>query len=120
MVFGNDPITVVAARGTAREGRRGLAKARNDFGQRSQLISRRLELFEEVGAKGFVGRRDEAGGIVRCNAGQSCDLAAGQRHFYCGETRCARDMCRACPGRKGRLVAAAHEGDAGGGLLGSP
>ncbi|MGO1164909.1 hypothetical protein ACTOV4_24045 [Brucella sp. C7-11G] len=73
MVSGNALMTVVAR---ARKGGKkagggvtaGLAEAHYHFGQRSQFILCRFELFEEVGAEGFVGRGYAAGGIVRRDA----------------------------------------------------
>jgi hypothetical protein len=54
-------------------------------------------LFEDVGAKGFVGCRDEANASCGFTQAKPRALATGQCDLYCGETQRAGDLRLARP-----------------------
>ncbi|WP_235923637.1 hypothetical protein [Brucella tritici] len=71
-------------------------------------------------AECFVGCGNKAGSIMCRDAGEPCDLPACKGNFYRGETQRAGNLCRASPGRKGRLMVATKEVDSCGSQLRGP
>lgn len=85
-------------------------KAANSLRQRVQLIFYRLELGEDVRAKGLVGRGYKAGRIMRRDARAAGDPPARKGDGYRGEAQRAGEAGRTRSGRK-RSLAATKEVD---------